>query len=130
VHNCHVNVRKLAAIDLLFLGPKVILTEFAIGVFGSLAIGVMSAWQGAHRFHATWMVLFGIYLVFVGINYIPLLLHAIDISCKGKAEQELADELAHKKKAFRKYRRQSMWLLVPLVVVIAAILQRNRTPRL
>ena len=126
-HNCHVNVRKLAAIDLFFLGPRLILAEFATGVLGSLALGVTSAWRGAYRFHSTWMVLFGIYLIFVGMNYVPLLLHAIDISRKGSAEQELAEELKHKKEAFRRYRRQSVWLLVPLAVIIAAIQQRNRT---
>jgi hypothetical protein len=123
-----VNVRKLAAIDLLFLGPRLILAEFAIGVIGMVALGLLSAWQGAHRFQSMWMVLFGIYLIFVGINYIPLLLHAIDISCKRSAEQEITDELKNKKEAFRKYRRQSVWLLVPLAVIIAAIPQRNRIP--
>ena len=121
------NVRKLAAIDLLFLGRRLILAEFGIGVFGSLALGVMSVWQGTHRSQSAWMVLFGIYLVFVGINYIPLLLHAIDISRKGSALQEIADELGDKQQAFRKYRRQSLWLLVPLVVPVVAVLQRNRT---
>jgi len=82
---------------------------------------------GAHRFQFIWMVLFGICLIFVGINYVPLLLHAIDISRKRTAEQEIAGELKNKKEAFRKYRRQSVWLLVPLVIVIAAILQRSRT---
>ena len=127
MHNSHVNVRKLAAIDLLFLGRRIILAEFGIGVFGSLTLGVMSAWQGTHRFHSAWMLLFGIYLVFVGLNYVPLLLHAIDMSRKGSAQQEIADEFENKHKTFGKYRRQSLWLLVPLVVPIFAILQRNRT---
>ena len=70
----------------------------------------------------------GIYLIFVGINYIPLLLHAIDITCKGNAEREIADELEDKKKASRQYRRQSLWLLVPLVIIIAAVQQRNQAP--
>jgi hypothetical protein len=87
----------------------------------------MSAWQGTHRFHSLWMLLFGIYLVFVGLNYVPLLLHAIDISRKGSAQLEIADELENKQKTFRKYRRQSLWLLVPLVIPIFAIRQRNRT---
>jgi hypothetical protein len=125
-----VNVRRLAAIDLLFLGPRFILLEFGIGAFGSLFLGVLSAWQGTHRFHSVWMLLFGVYLFFVGINYVPLFLHAIDISRKGNAQQELGDELDSKQKTFRKYRRQSLWILVPLVVPFAAILQRNRIPPL
>jgi len=102
-----VNVRKLAAIELYFLGPRLILAEFAIGLSGSLPLGLLSAWRGARRFHSTWIVLFGIYLIFTGINYIPLLLHAIDITCKGNAEREIADELEDKKRTFRQYRRQS-----------------------
>jgi len=127
-HNCHVNVRKLAAIDLFFLGPRLILAEFGIGVFGSLALGLMSVWQGTHRFNSMWMVLFGVYLIFIGVNYIPLLLHAIDISRRGSAHQEIADE-SDTQKTFLKYRRQSLWLLVPLAIPVAAILQRNETPR-
>jgi hypothetical protein len=121
-----VNVRKLAAIDLHFLGSRLILAEFGIGAFGALALGVLSAWQGTHRFHSVWVALLGIYLIFVGINYIPLFLHAIDISRKGSAQREIADELESKPKTFRKYRRQSLWLLVPLVVPVIAILQRSR----
>jgi len=127
-HNWHVNVRKLAAIDLFFLGQRLILAEFGIGVFGSLTLGVMSAWQVTHRFHSVWMVLFGVYLVFVGINYVPLLLHAIDISRRGSAQREIADELGSKQKTFRKYRRQSLWLFVPLVVPVAAILPTKTNP--
>jgi len=122
-----VNVRKLAAIDLLFLGSKVILAEFGIGVFGSLALGVMSVWQGTHRFHSVWMVVLGVYLIFVGINYVPLLLHAIGISRRGNAQQEVADELECKQETFRKYRRESLLILVPLVVPVAAILNRGQT---
>ena len=105
-HNCRVNVRKLAAIDLLFLGLKLILDEFGIGVVGSLALGAFSAWQGTHRFHSEWMVLFGVYLICIGINYVPLFVHAIDISRQGSAKQEIADELQNSELAFRKYRRQ------------------------
>ena len=122
------NARKLAAIDLLFLGPRLVLVEFAIGVFGSLALGIWSVSRGAQRFHSTWMILFGIYLLFVGINYVPLLLYAIDMASKGNAEQELGNELQNRKKTFRKYRRQSVWLLVPLVVITTAVLKRSRTP--
>lgn len=118
-------VRKLAAIDLHFLGAKLILAEFGIGAIGSILLGVISVWQGKHRFHAMWMMLFGVYLIFVGINYVPLLLHAIDICHRGSAELEISGELENRKEAFREYRRQSLFLLVPLVVPIAAILQRS-----
>jgi len=127
-HNRNVNVRKLAAIDLYFLGPRLILPEFGIGVVGSLTLGFISAWQGTHRFHSLWMVLFGVYLIFVGINYVPLLFYAVDISRRRGAQEEIGDELGSNQKTFRKYRRQSLWLLVPLAVLVAAILQRHQAP--
>jgi len=36
------NIRKLAAIDLHFLGPYVILTEFALGVVGPVMLGLFT----------------------------------------------------------------------------------------
>jgi len=48
----------------------------------------------------------------------------------GSAHLEIPDELGNKQAAMRKYRRQSLFLLLPLVVPIAAIvqeIQRGRT---
>lgn len=42
---------------------------------------------------------------------------------KGTARQEIANELPEKDRMFRKYRRHSLFLLVPLVVPILAIIQ-------
>src|SRR5882724_7225615 len=41
------------------------------------------------------------------------------------APQEIADELSEKHRMFRKYRRQSLLLMVPLVVPILASVQRH-----
>jgi len=57
------NVRKLAAIDLQVLGPKIILTEFGLGVVGSLALGLLTVRAGIQRFHSTPMIVFGVYLL-------------------------------------------------------------------
>src|SRR5215813_8037183 len=37
---CVLNARKLAAIDLVFLGPKLVITEFVAGLFLSAALGI------------------------------------------------------------------------------------------
>jgi|SRR5208337_3593628 len=124
------NVRKLAAIDLHFLGAKLILTEFALGVVGSVALGVLTVRAGMQRFHSRQMIAFGGYLVLLGINYVPLLLHALSMLREGSVQQEIGGELEDKRAAFRKYRRQSLFLLLPLIVPIAAIvqeIQRRRT---
>jgi hypothetical protein len=124
------NVRKLAAIDLQFLGPKIILTEFGLGVVGSAALGLLTVRAEIERFHSWTMIVFGGYLLLLGINYVPLLIHAISMVHGGSAVNEIAGELKDKRTAFSKYRRQSLWLLVPLVVPVAAIVQevqRRRT---
>jgi len=127
-----VDVRKLAAIDLHFLGPKVILTEFALGVLGPVVLGLLTL-RGAARHSWPWgLTLFGAYLLSLGVNYIPLLMHAVDLVRSRNASAEIAEELSERAAAFRKYRRQSLLLLVPLVVPIAAIAQEQemRTTRL
>jgi hypothetical protein len=124
------NVRKLAAIDLRFLGAKIILAEFGLGVVGPAVLGVATLRAGIQRFHSPGMVIFGAYLLSLGVNYVPLLLHAISLVRDGSAHQEIASELDDPRAAMRKYRRQSLFLLLPLVIPIAAVaqeIQRSRT---
>ena len=126
------NVRKLAALDLYFLGPKVILVEFGLGVVGLVALGLFSLHAGIQREHGATFIAWGIYMVGVGINYLPLLLHAISITRRGSAQKETADELGDRRAAFRKYRRQSLFILIPLAVMVLAVVQelqqRHATP--
>lgn len=121
-----INVRKLAAIDLYFLGPKIILAEFGLGVPVMFALGILSLRVGLLRTHAAWQIALGAYLLLLAVNYIPMLWCAIEITRRGTAATELGDELREKGAAMRKYRRQSLWLLVPLAVPVAWIVQRKR----
>jgi hypothetical protein len=126
------NVCKLAAIDLQFLGAKLILTEFGLGALGSIALGLLTSRAGIQRFHSRQMIAFGVYLLLLGINYVPLLLHALSMHHTGSALLEIRGEPGDKRVAFRKYRRQSLFLLLPLIVPIAAIvqeIQRRRAAR-
>jgi len=104
--------RKLAAIDIVFLGYKLILAEYAFGVLFSLGLGVFVLLRG----HSVWQVVLGTYLMCLGINYAPMFAYAVSIGNKQNAEAELADELADKRKAMSKFRRLSVFLLVPLLV--------------
>lgn len=70
-----IDFRKLAAVDIAFLGSQLILAEFSIGVFGSLALGLLTLL----RSHSVGTVTLGCYLLFVGINYVPLLFYATRI---------------------------------------------------
>jgi len=113
------NIRKLAALDLSFLGPRLILTEFSVGVLGCLALGSLTLVQT----QSLGGRLAGIYLLGLGFNYVPLLFHAISIIRSGAASEEIAEELIDQRNTFRKYRTQSLLLLLPFVVPILAILQ-------
>jgi|SRR5215467_6512103 len=106
------NARKLAAVDLAFLGPRVILPEFILGIVGPIGLGI---WTIA-KIRSTGGILFGVYLLLIGVNYIPLLGHAISLVKQGTAHQEIGGETDDKRKLFRKYRRQSLLLLLPLIV--------------
>ena len=121
-----INVRKLAAIDLYFLGPKIILAEFGLGVPVMFVLGTLSLRVGLLRTHALWQIALGVYLLMLGINYIPMLWCAIDIARLGAAAAELRNELDDGPAAMRKYRRQSLWLLVPLAVPVAWLVQRRK----
>jgi hypothetical protein len=120
-----INVRKLAAIDLYFLGPKIILAEFGLGVPIMVALGILSLRVGLFRTHSTWQIALGIYLLLLSVNYFPMLWCAIDIARHRTAAVELGDELDNKGAAMRRHRRQSLWLLVPLAVPVAWIVQRS-----
>jgi|SRR5215467_1431455 len=117
------NARKLAAIDLVFLGPKVIIVEFAIGIFFSAALGFFVLLRGLGSLV---QVVLGLYLISIGINYVPMLIYAIAITKANSARAELGSELDNKGAAMAKYRRQSLWLLVPLSVPVIVITQTRR----
>ena len=70
-----VNVRRLAAVDLSGLGPKIIIPEFAIAVLGAPALGVLTVLRSGSLGTTT----FGVALIGLGVNYVPLLIHAIDL---------------------------------------------------
>ena len=121
-----IDFRKLAAVDIAFLGSRLILAEFSIGVFGSVALGLLTLL----RTHSVRGTAFGCYLVCIAINYVPLLLYAISIVRLDSAHYEVDEEVADKRRMFRKYRHQSLLLLVPLAVPMLAVaceLHRNRS---
>jgi uncharacterized membrane protein YqaE (UPF0057 family) len=117
-----VNPRKLAAIDVALLGARLIIAEFAGGVLLCPGLGVFVLVRG-HGSLA--QLLLGVYLILVGVNYVPMLIYAIVIAREKSAQSELGEELQDKRNAMAKYRRQSVLLLVPLLVPIVALTQRS-----
>ena len=112
--------RKLAAIDVAFLGRPLILAEFAAGVVLGVALGAFIVF----RSRSPMQTALGIYLVALGFNYVPMLLHALEFNDRATARAEIADELESPQKAMAKYRRQSLFLLIPLVPAIVALRDR------
>ncbi len=114
------NVRKLVALDMTFLGTRVIVAEYAAGVLLSWGLGGLSLLKG--------LALVGIALLWIGLNYVPLFVHAVDLARTGTARQEVAAELADLKQA-RSYSWRQLWILVPLAVVVFDLGQRSTRAR-
>ncbi len=118
------NVRKLAALDIVFHGPRLILTEFAIAVILGGGLGIFQFFLFFHNpSHPLPVGFMGLFFSWTALNYVPLLLYAISIARSKSARQEVAFELEHKEFYARKYTLQSMWLLLPLVGPILTIFQ-------
>ena len=113
--------RKLAAIDIFFLGYWFVFAEFACGVVLSIALGLLVLL----RSHSFWQIGLCVYLICIGINYMPMLVYAVSIANKQNAEAELGNELAQKQRAMSKYRRLSLLMLVPLLLPNLAVMRRR-----
>ena len=116
-----VNLRKLAAIDIAFLGSKIVIAEFAAGVAFCVALGAFIAL----RAHSASQIALAIYFILLGINYVPLFFYAVAITRARSARSELGDELDDQRRAMAKYRRQSLLLLIPLLAPILALMQER-----
>ena len=117
-----IGIRKLAALEVLFLGPRLVLVEYVCGVLLSAALGIFVLVRG----HNLWQTLLGVYLICLGFNYLPLLIHAIALRDPEAARSVVEAELADTRKTFSRYRSQSLFLLVPLLVAIMGVCQSRR----
>lgn len=120
-----INIRKLAALDIVFHGPKFILAEFALAVFGCAALGFFSLYYGLFHGsnHSLFAVFLGCFLLWIALNYLPLMIYAISIVRHKSAHQEVAYELEHKDIYAKKYTFQSTLILVPFAVPALAAYQ-------
>jgi hypothetical protein len=117
------NPRKLVAIDIVLLGSRFIIAEFAGGVVLCVALGIFVLVRG----HSFGQFVLGLYLISLGINYVPMLVYALVLAQRDEsAPAEMGDELNDKRRAMAKYRRQSLLLLVPLLVPLVAVARECR----
>jgi len=114
---CMLDFRKLAAIDIVFLGYQIVFAEYVCGVVLPIVLGILSFVKG----HSVT----GAYLISLGINYSPMLIYVVSIGNREKARAELGDELTQQRRALAKYRKLSVLLLMPLFVPLNAILKRS-----
>ena len=116
-----INIRKLAALDMAWLGTRAIVAEYALGVILPLILGLLSLRSGL-RDASAWETDLGIWLITIAANYVPLFIYAVLIAKAGTAKEEGQPEIVHAKR----YGVQQIIILVPFLVVIAALLQELR----
>ena len=119
-----INIRKLAALGIVFHSSRLILAEFAFtvifcGIFGTSNLLAFARDSSRPLFP----LVLGVILSGIALNFLPLLLYAIIIIGADSAQREVAFELKHKDTYARKYSVQSSLLLVPLVIFALAIFQ-------
>jgi len=117
-----IEIRKLAAVDMAWLGSRVILAEYAVGIALPLVLGFFSLRAGFYGSSPIlWEGVLGFWLVSIGINYIPLFIYAVLIARAGTTRVEGGPEIAHA----RRYGTQQVIILIPFMVVILALLQES-----
>jgi hypothetical protein len=119
------DLRRLAAVDMYgargtLLRRRVIVAEFVLGAVVGTALGVAVA---ASASSLGWRV-FGLWLAGACLNYVPLALHAISLSRKGRLAAELAG--VDVPGELRYYTKAQLWIAVPLLFVVLGVTQLGR----
>jgi hypothetical protein len=121
------DVRRLAALDMHGArGTRrrrlIILAEFALGTLGGAALGVWAlTWGGAVG------LVFGIWLLGLGANYLPLTWNVALLWRPGRLHAELAG--ADLRAELRHYTRAQIWVLAPFWIAGLAVVQWRAAPR-
>jgi hypothetical protein len=118
----YVDVRRLAAVDMYgvrgtMLRRRVILAEFVVGAVSGTVLGAVVA---ASASSVGWLV-FGVWVAGIGLNYVPLALHALSLSPRGRLDDQLSG--VDVRRDLRRYTREQFWLAVPLLFVVFAASQ-------
>ena len=118
-----IEVRKLAAIDMAWLGTRIVVVEYALGVILPLVLGIFSIRAGyAQPEWSNWQTMLGIWLITISANYVPMFLYAVAIARAGTVQEEGRPEFTRA----RRYGIQQVVLLIPLYVVVLSIMQERK----
>ncbi len=125
-----INVRKLAALDMVFHGVRLILAEFMLSVLIGAAVGLFSLSDFLRSVsHPAFSAILGVAALGIALNYLPLVFYAMSIMRQHSAQREVAFELEHRDTAARKYTSQSLLLFVPFFVFALAVDQERQKRR-
>jgi hypothetical protein len=116
------DARRLAAIDMwgtagTIRRRRIIAVEFVVGLVLGVATGAMLLLNG----HSAFSYTPGAVVAGIGLNYLPLSWHAMQLSPSGRLESELdgVDKMAE----LRRYAVLQLWLLVPYLGLWWGIVQ-------
>ncbi len=113
------NVRRLVALDIALHGSKFIILEFSFGIIFGFILGLYSL-KSNYLNH-----ILGWYIITLGLNYVPLLIYAINIIRIGSAKDESKDDLSDRKRLISFSIRQFV-IFVPFSMILLSIFQELR----
>jgi hypothetical protein len=119
------DVSRLVELDMAFLGPRVIVAEFVVGVVGPLMLALLS-FAYAVRVRSpllSWPVIMGIELAAIGVNYVPLLVEAFRRRRDAARIAETKQAIQEGRAEARSYGLRQAWILVPGAVIAFALLR-------
>lgn len=124
------DVRRLVELDLAFLGPRVIVVEYGLGVLFGLALGGFSIAYAVRNSGPAWSwpVVLGLELAAIGVNYVPLFVWARRLSGGAASIAVTRAAMRERPAEARSYGLRQAWILVPGAVVWFAATQRTRVP--
>jgi hypothetical protein len=121
-----IEIRRLTAVDMYGavgsrIRRRVILAEFVLGSVLGSALGALVLLTSDG-----FMAVFGGWLLGACLNYVPLSVHAIDLSQTGALERELRG--VDVRAELRYYTKAQVWIAVPLLFIALAIAQGRELP--
>ena len=123
------NVGRLVQLELAFLGPGLIVGEYAVGVVLPLVFAGLSLSYAVRTQSPilSWPVLLGLELVAIGLNYVPLLIEA----WRGHSDRDrialTRSEIRRDSAEARAYGLRQLWILVPAAIIAFEL--RRSAPR-
>ena len=109
-----IEVRKLAALDIALHRRWLILFEFVAGVFLHPTFGFFVVGRS---------LLLGVYMIFLGLDYVSLFVYSLIIHDRESAGMEVEEELSRMKRSGVKYGVQQLLLLVQLAIPLLSLVQ-------